>query len=166
MKAREPRRKVLIQARMRMDSGWADVCMLNISSRGMLLQAASPPPRGSYVEIRRAAHVIVGRVVWRKDRRFGIQTQDRMNIGAIVNDPCQTAATHRGVPGSDQLSERRNGPHRTPAQIELDAEHSRRLGATLQFAVLAAATGIGALILMIAVLRTLADPMAAITRHL
>ena len=150
---------------MRMDDGWSDVCMLNISSRGLLLQCESPPERGSYVEIRRAAHVIVGRVVWRKDRRFGLYTQEKLNIGAIASDPCRSADTHRSLPGSPQITERRAG-HRTAAQIARNAEHSRHLASAFQYAVLAGAGAVAATFLMIAVLRNFVDPMAIIADRL
>lgn len=53
MKPRELRRKVLISARMRTGASWGDVCLLNLSSRGVLAQAAVPPPKGAYIEVRR-----------------------------------------------------------------------------------------------------------------
>lgn len=61
---------------MRVEGRWTDVCIRDISSRGLLVQAAVAPVRGDYIEIFRADRAIVGRVVWNKDRRFGVQTQD------------------------------------------------------------------------------------------
>ncbi|MCY7270572.1 MAG: PilZ domain-containing protein [Sphingomonas bacterium] len=87
MKPREPRHKVLVRARIKAGASWHDACILNISSRGMLMQAAAPPVRGSYLEIRRGAQVIVARVMWCKLHRFGIKSQDVLSIDAIVANP-------------------------------------------------------------------------------
>ena len=50
----------MIRARMRSGVSWHDVCILNLSRRGLGIQAAEPPQRGAYVEIRRGKHVILG----------------------------------------------------------------------------------------------------------
>lgn len=86
MKPREPRHKVLVRARMKVGTGWHDSCILNISSRGMLMQTADPPARGSYLEVRRGALVIVARVMWANGHRFGVKSQDVLPIDAIVRD--------------------------------------------------------------------------------
>lgn len=86
MKPRELRRKVLIGARMRTGASWGDVCLLNLSSRGVLAQAAVPPPKGTYIEVRRGSHLIVARVVWAEKHKFGLCTQDAIGIDAIIAD--------------------------------------------------------------------------------
>lgn len=86
LKPREPRRNVLIDARMHMGATWRDVKVLNISSRGLLLRASSAPPRGSYTEIRRGLHVIQARVVWTDGERFGVTTQDRLTIDDLIRN--------------------------------------------------------------------------------
>lgn len=87
LKPREPRRKVLTKARMRVGATWTDTCILNISSRGLMIQAAAPPPRGTYMELRRGSRVIIGRVMWTKQDRCGIKTQDRLDVDAILARP-------------------------------------------------------------------------------
>jgi hypothetical protein len=86
MKSREPRKKVVIQARLRAGARWSDACILNLSSRGMLVRSAAAPPRGSYLEIRRGPHVIVAQVVWADTKIFGVRTQDRICSDALVKD--------------------------------------------------------------------------------
>lgn len=95
MKLREVRRRVLIPARMRVGVSWGDVSILDISSRGMLIQAIQAPPRGTYLEVRRGRHVIVARVVWTQDRKFGIFTQDRLSVEAIISEPDRSAPEAR-----------------------------------------------------------------------
>ena len=132
LKPREPRQKVLIKARMRTASAWNDACILNISSHGLLLQAAVPPPRGSYIEVHRGRHIIIARVAWSKHHRLGVRTQDRLAIANIIDQPdcaaAPTAATAaQGIP--DRRSTRR-APDRTH-------EHSRWRSRAIQFSFVA-----------------------------
>jgi hypothetical protein len=87
MKPREPRKKVMIKARMRVGAAWRDACILDMSSRGLMIQAADPPPGGSYLELRRGRHVIVARVMWSRDRRAGLRSQDPLPTEAIIAEP-------------------------------------------------------------------------------
>lgn len=61
-----------------------DVCIRNISTKGLMLQADAAPPRGTYVEIVGAEQTIVGRVVWAKDRRFGIHSCVAIDVAAAI----------------------------------------------------------------------------------
>jgi len=75
----------MIPARLRTDTQWSDACILNISSRGMMIQSARAGPEGSRVELRRDDHVIVARVVWRSGSRFGLRSDERLPIEQIVS---------------------------------------------------------------------------------
>lgn len=87
LKAREERRKVLTQARMRCGATWSDVYIVNLSNRGVGLQSPAAPSRGTFVELRRGSNVIIiGQVVWSKDQRFGVRTQDQIWIDGVLND--------------------------------------------------------------------------------
>ena len=105
LKPREERRKVLIRARMNAGVSWSDVCILNMSLHGLGLQCAFPPRLGTYVEIRRGAHVIVGRVIWSSQHRFGVSTQDVLFIDAILNKPDAAPAE-----GARRAPDRRTQP--------------------------------------------------------
>jgi hypothetical protein len=165
MKPREPRVKVVIHARMRMDGAWGDACIRNISSRGMFLQAATPPARGSYVEIFRGKHIIIGRVVWQKDRGFGIRTQDKLPISAIIEEPVQ--GTKGNVRGASPPIERRADPSRaTAATVSERLERSRRFSMAFQSAIIIVAGIAGAAVLMGTVQQILARPLTDISSHL
>ena len=97
--SREERQKVMIKARMRSGVSWRDVCILNLSVHGVGIQAAEPPARGTYVEIRRGSQVIVARVAWAKGHRAGLRSQD-----AIFIQSSTTSARPHRLPG---LSEAR-----------------------------------------------------------
>jgi hypothetical protein len=69
---------------MRTGAGWDDACILNISSRGLLIRASAVLGRGHYVELRRGPYVIVARVIWRNGSQVGLHAQDRMPIEQII----------------------------------------------------------------------------------
>lgn len=95
--AREDRHKVLIRAQMCVGGPPIDVCIRDVSSRGLLVQASEPPPRGAYVELVYGSAEVVGRVIWRKDRRFGIQSRERINVPALISGLATPAPPRRSA---------------------------------------------------------------------
>lgn len=133
MKPREARRKVLIKARMRRDNGWSDVCIRDISSRGLMLQAASAPARGSVVEVTRGRHMIIARVVWTNGQRFGVNTQERLNVDAIIAEPDLTSINYHKRLATDPTFDRR--ARIRPSVSHADAaERNRWWGQKVDFA--------------------------------
>ena len=112
---------------MRSASGWDDACILNISSRGLLLQATMAPARGSYLEVGRGPHLIVARVIWSKDNRFGVCTQDPLPVHDII-DP-QSVATKLSGPTALPIADRRSA--RRPS--ERAHEESRWRSQAMQY---------------------------------
>lgn len=131
VKPRAPRRKVMIKARMRLGASWGQVCILNISERGLGMQAAAPPVRGTYVEVRRGHHALIGCVTWAKGHRFGVRTQDCIAIDTIIGEPDLSQ-----LPANEEAAaapfERRAAPR--PASER--AERNRYLGRGLEFSFL------------------------------
>src|SRR3954453_8262022 len=84
-KSREWRRSVLLKARIRTGAGWSDACILNISSRGMLIHAIRASDRGSIVEVRQGEHVIRARVVWSDGARAGLRADERLPVEQILS---------------------------------------------------------------------------------
>ena len=82
---REWRRRVILPALVRSDGGWGNASILNISSRGFLIQASRPTPKGSTVELRHGGHVITARVVWREGARAGLATESCVPIEEIMS---------------------------------------------------------------------------------
>lgn len=160
LKAREPRQKVMIPARMRGGETYMDVCIRNISSRGMMLQTASPPPPGSYIEILRGAYTVVGRIVWTRERRFGIHAADRIDINAIVNQTTRS--------GPRPANRERRSPERriSPADVAVRLERSRRLARAAEFGLLVAAGTAGAGLLATIAYEVMASPLHSIAAHL
>jgi len=83
-RSRELRRRVVLPARIRHGAAWSDACILNVSSRGLLIHTSRQAPTGSEVELRRGEHVIVARVVWRDGAKAGLRADDRVPIEEIV----------------------------------------------------------------------------------
>lgn len=140
LKPREQRVRVVVPCRLQHDGRWADACIHNISSRGLLVAADVAPAPGSYVDIRRGTLVIIGRVCWRKDRFFGLRTQDRVSVDALVGEPRRTTAP-TGTP-----ERRAEARHRADAEVAERIERHRRLSSLLQYGSLVGAVAIGALI--------------------
>ena len=136
MKAREERQKVMVRARMRSGASWDDVCIVNLSLHGVGIQAAKPPARGTYVEIRRGSNVIVARVAWTKGHRAGLRSQDAIFIHAVLREQPANPPTVEKV-------ERRKMP-RAPV---LRHEDSRLAARAMEFAcltIVACALAVGA----------------------
>ena len=155
--AREPRRKVMIRATMRAGGPRADVCVRDISSRGMMIQASAPPPRGTFVDVDCAGQQIVGLVVWRKAHRFGVQTRDRLDVRALAGRGPQAAV----------VAPRRTtaGPAARPA-ARAQAGASRSLGARMEFALVALFAAALIAGLGTAAFETLSRPFGAVSDQL
>lgn len=162
MRPREPRRSVLIMARMRLDTGWVDVCIRNISSGGLIVTGAAALARGTYVEVRRGRHSIVARVAWAKGRDFGLQSRDRLPVDEILSEP-DLSARPGGRRGPPAGIERRTAPRSPdPSKLRTQRDRARRLARMVEFT---ATIVLGALLTLFAgatVFGALAAPMAQI----
>ena len=145
----------MIQARMRIGATWSDACILNLSSRGMLVHAQSVPERGNYLEIRRGQHVVVARVVWSGDQRCGVRTQDPLRADQLI---AETDNSSFGSRSMTETVERRSAPRPTAARYEA----SRTRGRAFEFGSLAA-VGLAAAFLLFATLdELLGRPLVAV----
>lgn len=166
MKPREPRLTCVVKARMRLGGVWSDACIRNISSRGMLIRAASAPPRGTYLELYRGRHVIVARVAWCEGKSFGIQTQDRVDVAAVLNEPNLSSVDYKDKLKVQPTFERRSAPRLSQADLRWSAERNRFVSKALEFACLGAMGALGAAMVSETVSGTLSEPLAAVTAKL
>ena len=157
MKPREPRKAVLIDARLRADCGWDDARILNISKRGLMVRAPKAPPRGTYVEICRGTHRIVARVVWVSNDRFGARTQDPLPVDAI-------AGGGNSTPAPANRNDRRTAPRR-PSHAQ-QHDRSRRWSRRAEFAGVVAMGCAAALLAFDTVRDTLSRPLTQIEARL
>jgi hypothetical protein len=138
--AREPRQATATPARLNSDGGWQNVCIRNISSRGLMVELQNPPPRGHYLEVRRGGHVIVGRVVWATGYRAGIVTQERLDVAAVL-------AEQKLPPRPRTLAEKPIERRRVPRYGERH-ERSRIVGRLIEYASFLALGAVGAALAM------------------
>ena len=82
----------MLPARMRSSGGWSDACILNVSSRGLLVYSNTAVDPGSTVEIRRGGQLVIARVVWRQNQRIGLCSPDPVPIEDIISDKTAAAA--------------------------------------------------------------------------
>jgi Flp pilus assembly pilin Flp len=151
---------------MRVEAERVDICIRDISSRGLLLQADAPPPRGTYVEIFLPALTLVARVVWTKDRRFGVATREPMNVAAIINArPIVNSSDPRAtITPSAALA--RHQKSLTAAAIRQRLERSRRLSTALEFGAVVAFAAVAAIVLASAIYEKLSPTFAAVGANL
>jgi hypothetical protein len=162
-KPREQRQKVVLPARMRAGAGQMDVCIRDISSRGMLIQAGTPPPRGTYVEILRPACSVTGRVVWTKHHKFGIEAQDKIRLTMVLERRTVPRATGGTAPLNQGGGPLRLAPRADPGA---QAARARTRAAFLQYAALGGAVTIAALLLAAALFRGLSQTFGSVVDHL
>ena len=164
-KAREPRRPVFVRARMRASGAFSDVCIRNISSRGMLLQAAVPPACGSYVEIFCPRHTIVARVVWTQDRRFGVHTSETMDLSAVLGE--SAPAVSPSATRTSRIAARVAKPEGpSAADLKERLERSRRFSAAFEFGSLIACSGGLAVFAAVSLYEYLSATFQNVTTHL
>ncbi|WP_235528305.1 PilZ domain-containing protein [Sphingomonas sp. Leaf231] len=138
LRPREERITVLIPSRMRLESQWLDVVIHNVSSRGLMAGCDAPPAIGSYVEIRRGSIVIVGRVQWNKARFFGIRTQDRLSVRALIDEPRLAGRPPRSNDNDSNPAAERRADRRLAheASMARQVERSRGFASAFQFVIL------------------------------
>lgn len=144
---------MLIDARLRHDSGWSNARILNLSRRGLMVRTGQAPARGTYVEICRGPHRIVARVVWARHGRLGLRSQDEIAVKSIANGDEPTPLP---VPGR----ERRFRPR--PASLAERQDRSRRWSRKLEYLAIAAFALGASLLAFDAVRAALSKPLSAV----
>jgi hypothetical protein len=156
LRQREPRVKVVVPCRVNTDGAWSDACIHNVSSRGLLVAGAKDAPAvGSYVDIRRGSLIMIGRVMWRKDRYFGVRVQDRIDPKTLVSEPQGRRKTTR----DDGEASRSFRALAHEGNIARKVERSRALAAAFQSSLLILGGGGAAVFVAIEMYEALATPM-------
>ena len=161
-RAREPRLPVRIGARIKSGPGWRDVVIRNVSARGVMGECATAPARGDYVEVRCGSYVIVARVAWATDGRFGARTQDVIALSDLIacsEGRARPASERRRQPRAVQLAPRAPSP-------EERSQASARLGRAFEFASLIATGAALATLLGAAAHDALARPAGSVSHAL
>lgn len=153
---RELRRRVVLPARLRTGAQWSDTCILNISSRGLMIHSGRCADRGSIVELHRGDHVIVARVVWRDGARLGLQSDERLPVEDILS--VSKTQTLRLAAADGIVTERRKRPR-------LSSE-ARLRGRAIQFVGVLSMAASFAISLWLMAERALAQPLTTVANAL
>ena len=166
LRKREPRVAVMLPARMKDGSTWVDAVIHNISSRGALIGSNQTPQTGTYVEIRRGSNILIGRVMWRKDRFFGVRTQDKIDLAALQRQPQRPGnRSHSATLPSDAERRSRDRVSRDGA-LARQVERNQELMRLFQFVFFGTAVAAGAVILAVGAFSMLRNPVEAIENAL
>ena len=167
MKPREPRRKIVVSARMRMGARWSDVRILDASSRGFMIHLTAAPPRGTYVELWRGRQRHVARVVWQAANRCGLQTQDKVSVDELVKPPEEQKAPDdaASAEANAQATERRSR-ERSLEQVAQSHVASKALSRTIEYGSMLALGALGAFLLFGMFQQAVNAPMARVSAAL
>jgi hypothetical protein len=101
---------------LRSNSGWTDACILNVSSRGLMIHSSRAGPQGSTVELWRGDHVIAARVMWQDGARAGLKTDERIAVEDILS--LSRSATMSLTAPENVSTERRKRPREPDPRIQ------------------------------------------------
>jgi hypothetical protein len=80
-------KKLPIPCLVNVNGKWSNSYIHDLSDAGLLVSGLHPPAIGTYVDIRRGALVIIGRVIWADGPRFRVRTQDAVSIADLFDEP-------------------------------------------------------------------------------
>jgi hypothetical protein len=69
---------------MRTATGWSDARILNLSSRGLMINANTAALRANRVEIWHQEYLITATVVWRRGTRAGLRAENPIPVEGIM----------------------------------------------------------------------------------
>lgn len=150
-RSRELRQRVVAKARVRSGIHWSDACILNVSSRGLLIQTARPVAEGSVVEILRGDHLIMARVMWSNAGRSGLRSEERLPVEDILS--IEQSRALQLIASEGVLHDRRKDGRGVAGDPRLD-------GRALEFLAVGAIAGLMAFALLAMAQQALAGPLA------
>lgn len=147
----------MLRARVRVGGAWSDASILNLSPRGLMINAsAASPGSGHLVEVRHGEFVILAEVVWRQGTRAGLRSESRVPVEDMLalDSASSLAVTQAQWPEHDRRKQARG------------ADESRWLGRAIEFAGIAAIAVLMGFGTIFIAQRAFARPMAAVSAAL
>ncbi len=130
----ELRTRATVRAQIRDSQGSREICVIDISTRGMLATAARPPVRGDFIELTIGANKLAGQVAWSSERRFGVTLRERVSVSAVAEGGKRKIELERSL----GVARRRTG---TIAGLLANPALLGRVGQLASFALIAGAAG-------------------------
>ena len=130
----EQRTRATVRAHMRDSLGSREICVIDISTRGMLATAARPPKRGDFIELTIGMNKLAGQVAWASERRFGVTLRERVSVSAVAEGGRRKIELPRSV----GVARRRTS---VVTALLGNSQLLGRIGQLATFAVLAGAAG-------------------------
>lgn len=93
----EPRVRATVRARLRDAGGEREVCIIDISTRGLLASAEIPPKRGEFVELQVGRNRLTGQVKWTGGHRFGLSLRERVSVTAMAEGGSASVELARSI---------------------------------------------------------------------
>jgi hypothetical protein len=156
MKQREPRQQVLLPARMRWDGAWVDGQVRNVSAHGLMLAAATLPPRGTYVEVAVGSLVITARAMWTGPECCGLRARSPIDFERLRERRAPRGAATTEFSGPDRRAPRPPVPQQ--------AEASRQVGNLIQYLTALSVAVVVAGTVSWEVYKTMSAPMTTIAQ--
>jgi hypothetical protein len=158
LRTREERRRVMLPARLRSQSGWSDACILNVSEHGLLIYSNGAAHPGSFVEVRRGGQLVIARVVWRRNQRIGLCSPDTIHVDDIIS----TSEAQAALTTAYKVTLERRRVPRIPEPSRSRGRAGEFIGTVL---IVAALAGAGAFYAASTLGRPLAHVKAALAGH-
>jgi hypothetical protein len=74
----------MLRARLRAGGSWSDARILNVSSRGLMINAHAYALQPGQIEIWHGDHVIMATVVWQKGTSAGLRSEQRVPVEELM----------------------------------------------------------------------------------
>jgi hypothetical protein len=158
LKQREQRRVVFLAAQLYTDAGCFEATICNIARQGLMVKCADPPSRGAFVELRCGAVNVVGQVMWSNGARFGLRSQDRIDMAAL-----HAARSGKSkAPGGGKAKQQRVGAIGSSPAILATEEQSRHTARLLDWMFIALAGAAAAVFSASLIYSTFRAPMVEV----
>jgi hypothetical protein len=93
---------------MRAGGGWSDATILNLSSRGLMVNATAGALTADKVELWHGEHVIVATVIWRRATRAGLRAENPVPVDSLMALSQASSLQLTGTPQWPQVERRRS----------------------------------------------------------
>lgn len=91
----EERTRSALRALLKDSRSEREICIMDMSTRGLLATTANPPRRGEFVELTIGRNSLSAQVKWASQRRFGLSLRERVSVAALLEGGKQPIALKR-----------------------------------------------------------------------